>query len=140
MKIELIEDHEDARELWTVFQREHDGQDAWPGDDHTYWRAVDAAGETQAIMSAVYRPDKGYAYLSYAIVHPLECGAGLQRRLIRHRLRWAKRQGAIYAVTYTLLHNYPSIANLLKCGFRFAREPCGWYGVGENVHYFEKQL
>lgn len=139
MRIERIDDIEDARDLWAEMQREHDTEDKWPGDDHTYWRLVAPHGDV-GIMSAVYRPLKGYVYLSYAIVHPLECSAGLQRRMIRHRLRWAKRQGATHAVTYTLLHNYPSIVNLLRCGFRFAREPRGWAGVGSDVHYFERAL
>jgi GNAT superfamily N-acetyltransferase len=139
VRIKRIDDLEDARELWTEFQALHDTNDAWPGDDHTYWQLLDDT-TVVAIMSAVYRPEKAYVYLSYAIVHPLRAQAGLQRRLIRYRLQWARRQGAIYAVTYTLLHNYPSIMNLVKCGFRFAKTPRGWIGVGSDVHYFEIQL
>lgn len=140
MKIQLIEDLDEARELWAWLQREHGTADRWPGDDHTYWRCIDKRGMDCGITSAVHRPERGYVYLSYGILHPLELGNGLQRRMIQHRLRWAKRQGAIYAVTYTLLHNYPSIVNLLRCGFRFAKEPRGWAGVGNDVHYFEREL
>ncbi len=139
MRIKLLEDHEEAKELWQEFQTLHETCDKWPGDDHTYWALTD--GETNyGLTSAVYRPEKGYVYLSYAIIMPSCREKGLQRRLIRHRLRWAKRQGAFYAVTYTLLHNYPSVMNLLKCGFKFADAPRGWYGYGPDVHYFEKQL
>lgn len=60
--------------------------------------------------------------------------------MIRNRCAWGKNQGASYAVTYTLRDNYPSIVNLLKCGFRFASSPRGWVGVGSDVHYFEKEL
>lgn len=139
MKTQRIIDLEDARELWDELHALHDLEYKWPGDDHTYWQLTEGT-KTVAVMSAVYRPEKGYVFLSYAITDPLCNHRGLQRRLIRYRLQWAKRQGAIYAVTYTLLHNYPSIANLLKCGFQFAREPRGWVGVGSDVHYFEKQL
>lgn len=139
MRIKKIEDLDEARELWSDFQTMHNTNDVWPGDDHTYWQLTDGK-RAFAIMSAVHRPEKAYVYLSYAIVDPLLPPAGLQRRLIRYRLKWARKQGAVYAVTYTLLHNYPSIANLLKCGFRFARTPRGWVGVGGDVHYFEQQL
>lgn len=139
MRIQYIEDIEDARELWDEFQQTHEGTDTWPGDDHSYWLLRDGE-QNVGLTSAVFRPEKGYVYLSYAIIVPHCKVRGLQRKLIQHRLRWAKRQGAIYAVTYTLLHNYPSIMNLLRCGFRFAETPRGWAGYGTDVHYFEKQL
>lgn len=141
MRLLLLDDPDEARELWADMQQAVGCTDLWPGDDHTYWRLVpDSMEGALGLCSAVYRPDKGYAYLSYAVVHPIVQSAGLQRRMIRHRLRWAERQGAIFATTYTFLHNYPSIANLLKCGFRFAEKPLGWTGVAGDVHYFERQL
>jgi GNAT superfamily N-acetyltransferase len=139
VRIQLLDDPEEAREAWTEFQGTHESADSWPGDDHTYWILTDDS-INHALTSAVFRPEKGYVYLSYAIIMPFCRAQGLQRRLIQHRLRWAKRQGAIYAVTYTLHTNYPSIVNLLRCGFHFAKEPRGWYGYGDTVHYFEKQL
>jgi GNAT superfamily N-acetyltransferase len=142
MRIKLIEDIEDAREHWADFQHHTHGPeffDKWPGDDHIFWLIIDEKQDI-GMMSAVYRPEKGYVYLSYAIIIPSHQAKGLQRKLIQHRLRWAKRQGAFYAVTYTLMDNYPSIMNLLRCGFKFAKEPRGWSGYGPGVHYFEKQL
>lgn len=139
MHIKHLEDIEDARELWDDFQAAQHKEDKWPGDDHTYWVLLQG-DEAVGLTSAVFRPEKGYVYLSYAIIMPHVKSKGLQRRLIHHRLRWGKRQGAIYATTYTVLHNYPSIMNLLRCGFRFAAQPRGWLGYGENFHYFEKQL
>lgn len=139
MRIQLLDDLEEARDLWVDFQLAHDNSDQWPGDDHTYWTLVD--GKTHVgLTSAVFRPEKGYVYLSYAIIMPSCQVKGLQRRLIRHRCNWAKRQGAIYVVTYTLLDNYPSMINLLRCGFKFAKHPREWLGYGPDVHYFEKQL
>lgn len=139
MRIQLLDDHDEAREYWADFQATHDKEDKWPGDDHTYWLLTEGK-DPIGLTSAVFRPEKGYVYLSYAIIMPHSRVAGLQRRLINHRLRWAKRQGAFYAVTYTLLHNYPSIINLLRCGFKFAEEPRGWLGYGPGFHYFDKQL
>lgn len=135
MRLRLIDDIDDARELWGAFG---DG-DTWPGDDHTYWIAsID--GNIAGMCSAVCRHDKGYVYLSYGVVDRAFRGASLQRQMIRKRLKWGKEQGAVYAVTYTLRNNYPSIVNLLRCGFRFADKPRGWCGVGNDVHYFERQL
>lgn len=139
MRIQLIDDHDEARELWTELQAMHEIEDHWPGDDHTYWALNDGKSPV-GLTSAVFRPEKGYVYLSYAIIIPILKVKGLQRRLIRHRLNWGKRQGAIYAVTYTLPDNYPSMINLLRCGFQFAKEPRGWLGYGPTVQYFEKQL
>ena len=139
MRIQYLDDLEDARELYDEFQVYHSKKDSWPGDDHTYWALYDGE-QPIGLTSAVFRPEKGYVYLSYAIIIPGHEAKGLQRKLINHRLRWAKKQGAIYAVTYTLLKNYPSMINLLRCGFRLVHEPRGWLGYGEGVHYFEKQL
>jgi GNAT superfamily N-acetyltransferase len=139
MRHVLLDDHEEARELWADFQVLSDTADIWPGDDHTYWR-MQHDGKDVGLCSAVHRADKGYVYLSYAVFDPRLRGAGWQRQSIRHRLRWAKRQGAIYATTYTTLTNYPSIHNLLKCGFRFAEKPVGGYWIEGPVHYFERQL
>ena len=139
MRIQLLDDLEDARELWDECQAAHDNSDGWPGDDHTYWALCDNKTHV-GLTSAVFRPEKGYVYLSYAIIMPFCKVKGLQRRLIQHRLKWAKRQGAFYAVTYTLPDNYPSMINLLRCGFQFAKEPRGWYGYGPTMQYFEKQL
>jgi len=139
VRIQLIDDIDDARELWNEFQFAHHNDDKWPGDDHTYWLLTNGK-QNVGFTSAVFRPEKGYVYLSYAIIMPHTEVKGLQRKLIQHRLRWGKRQGAFYAVTYTLLHNYPSIINLLRCGFKFAEHPRGWCGYGSDVHYFEKQL
>jgi len=139
VKFTLIDDYDDVLEVWQDFQVPHDNGDAVPGEDHTYWLLRDDS-RTVGLTSAVYRPEKGYVFLSYAIIIP-DCKVkGLQRKMIQHRLRWAKRQGAIYAVTYTLLKNYPSMINLLRCGFTLTKEPRGWPSLGQDVHYYEKQL
>jgi hypothetical protein len=146
MRHVLIEDIDEARDLWKEFQDGSGFTDLWPGDDHTYWRLLVRAAAPKyqqdiGMCSAVVRHDKGYVYLSYAIIGPQHRGAGLQCASIRHRLRWAKREGAVYATTYATHSNYASIMNLIRCGFRFAHKPTGWAGVDRHdVHYFERQL
>ena len=106
--------------------------------DHAWWVAVDKMGETVAYASAVYRPELGYVYLSRCMVLPKARGAKLQRRLLRVRIAWAKKQGADRVITYTLLKNYESLVNLVKAGFRFY-EPDNDY-VGKDVHYYKLAL
>jgi RimJ/RimL family protein N-acetyltransferase len=76
----------------------------------------------------------GVAYFSAAAVEKWARGGGLQRRMIRVRLRWARRRGLRTVVTYTVKDNYPSIANLIKCGFRFYDPEDPW--AGKDVLYF----
>jgi len=112
--------------------------DAWVGDDHTHWVAEDSSGLPVGFCSAIYRPQLGYAYLSRAGVDSSARGAGLQRRMIRARVQWAKRLGAREVITYTLLKNYDSFVNLLKCGFRFYKPESAY--VGQDVHYMRIQF
>lgn len=140
MRHRLIDDQDEARELWDEMQQASGTTDHWPGTDHTYWR-MEAGDRCIGICSAVIRPERGYVYLSYSVIEPVARGGGLQRQSINHRLRWARRGGAIYATTYATHDNFASIANLLRCGFRFVPRPTGWPGVArKDVHYFERPL
>ncbi len=86
------------------------------------------------------RPEKAYCFLSRAAVVARYQGFGVQRAMIKARLRWAKREGAPTVVTYTDLHAYPSIINLLRCGFKFTTAAACKFDVGKNWHYFLKLL
>ncbi len=133
IRITQLDDLEDARELHALAFPE----DLWPGDDHTYWVARD--GKTLLGMaSAVHRPDEKYVYLSRCAVVQSAQGRGVGRRLIRARVKWAVAEGAAEAITYVSLKNYPSLLNLLKCGFQLY-EPDEPY-VGQNWHYLRKSL
>lgn len=63
-------------------------------------------------------------------------GHGLQRRLIRARLKWAKRHYS-YALTYVSPDNYASLANLIKCGFQIYDPDWRWAG---SVIYLQHDL
>lgn len=112
--------------------------DTWVGDDHTFWVVEDNEGLPVGFCSAVYRPGLKYAYMSRAALDKSVRGAGLQRRMIRTRVAWAKRQGATKVITYTLLKNYSSMTNLIRSGFRFDTPEVAW--VGDDVHYFKLDL
>jgi len=55
-------------------------------------------------------------------------GRGLQRALIRARLRWAKAGGYTHAVTYTMGENLTSSNNLIATGWRLYRPRLAWAG------------
>jgi GNAT superfamily N-acetyltransferase len=102
--------------------------DYWPGDGHTYWIARDAAGAVAGFCSAVYWVDIRCVFLSRAAVTTEARGCGLQRLMIAQRILWAQEEGAKAVYTYTEQHNYPSVINLIKAGFRFAGPvEFGWH-------------
>lgn len=65
-------------------------------------------------------------YFSRAGVLPTAQGQGLQKRLIRARLRAAKAAGMAWAITDTTLDNAPSINSLIGCGFKSYRPLEPW--------------
>jgi len=94
-----------------------------PGDDHydtlrgAWWLAFDG---TAPVAFGGYVPTRGNPatiFLCRSGVLPEYRGGGIQKRLIRARLRAARRAGHTYAVTYTL--NNPASSNsLIAEGFR----------------------
>lgn len=126
MRLAQVDDVEEARELHKLAFP----SDCWPGDTHTFWVATE--GEDIAGMcSALYLDDRKLVYLSRAAVAIKFRGRGLQRKMIRARVKWGMEQGAMVAWTYTMLRNHSSITNLIKEGFRFdpkTRKGChGFY-------------
>lgn len=132
--LRLTEELDEVRELHTLAMPD----DHWVGDDHTFWIARDGSGKPVGFCSAICRPERGYVFLSRAAVAVSARGARLQRRMIRARVAWARKQGATEVITYTLLKNYESFVNLLKCGFRFYKPDAAW--VGHDVHYMRLSL
>jgi len=129
-----IDDVEEVRELHALAFP----NDSWVGDDHTFWIARNVDGKAVGFCSAIYRPEGNYVFLSRAAVAAAARGGGLQRKMIRTRVAWAKRQGAQLVLTYTLLKNYESFVNLLKCGFRFYKPDEAY--VGNDVHYLRYEF
>lgn len=133
-RIERTEDLDLVRELHQLAMPD----DRWVGDEHTFWVAKDEAGKPVGFCSAGHWPSLETVFLSRAAVAKDAQGHGLQRRMIRTRVAWARKLGAKRVVTYTLLKNYESMINLLKCGFRFYQPETEWAGPG--VHYLELKL
>lgn len=104
--------------------------DAPPDWEASFWWWLDDGGDVAAYCAAMRSPYVlGAAYLSRAGVLPEYRGCGLQVRLIRARLRWAKRLGCDAVVTDTL--NNPASANsLIRCDFKLWEPPKPWAGSG----------
>jgi GNAT superfamily N-acetyltransferase len=113
------EDIDEARQLHAQLFP----SDEWVGDDHEFWIAYDDIGTPVGFCSAIHRPATNVVFLSRAGVVREAQRVGLQRRMIRTRIAWAKRVGARGVITYVSLKNYSSLVNLLKCGFRFYTSP-----------------
>lgn len=130
--IRRTEDVDEVHELHTLAFP----SDVWVGDEHTFWIAKDREGKPAGFCSAVLQPNDT-VFLSRASVVVSARGAGLQRRMIRVRVAWARRIGVTRIITYTVRSNHESIANLLKCGFRFyTPEDKAW----SSYHCFEFKL
>jgi ribosomal protein S18 acetylase RimI-like enzyme len=71
-----------------------------------------------------------------AWVHKSFRGMGVQKRMIRIRLKRAKEFCRI-AITYTTLDNYPSVNNLTSCGFKYYN-PEYAYGGRQMLYFMRK--
>ena len=72
--------------------------------------------------------DRRMGYLCRAGVIPAARGAGLQKRLIRVRLRRARALGMRWVVTDTQRGNCASSNSLIACGFRLYLPETAWAG------------
>ncbi len=86
-------------------------------DEITMWGALDEAGNLLAMAGAHFEPDSRHAELICCVVDPGARGKGLQKRLIKARVVWARKLGAVSISTYAYVGNAPSLISLLRCGF-----------------------
>jgi GNAT superfamily N-acetyltransferase len=101
------------------------------------WVAVAGEGVV-AFACARAIPAQATAYLSLsAVIRPWR-GQGLQLRLVRARLAWARKEGLLWAVTYTAEKNLPSANSLIRAGFRLYQPAQPW-GLPHAL-YFRRHL
>lgn len=132
IKIKKTDNVDLVRALFKIIMPsdEYDDNDAhWVAWDTDTWTPVGFA-------TAKYYKDSNVVYMTSAGVLPLANGYGIQRKLIRARIAWAKRIGASLIHTYTLPKNYPSMINLLKCGFKFYIPEKEHHFGGKDSHYY----
>lgn len=138
VRLRPTEDLETVRELHALAFPDA----PWVGDGHAFWLATQG-GAAVGFCSAVFYERLGCVFLSRAAVMNSAAGVGLQRRMIRTRVAWARTLiGCNRVVTYCAPRNYSSLVNLLKCGFRFyepTKEGKDAWGVA-GAHYFRLPL
>ena len=108
------------------------------GDEFQFnreWWVILDQGEIVAYCGSIY--SKGICIFNRAWVKKSHRGQGIQRRMIKTRLKAASTFCHI-AITYTTLDNFPSANNLISCGFRLYL-PEYSYG-GSDKLYFQKLL
>jgi len=123
----------EAREIWEACCP----SDFWPRS-HFHWIAYDGDKPVAFGSLRILENEPHWAYMCAAAVLPGYRGAGLQRRLIRARVNWARRHGLHGLVTYTLWNNYGSLISLLREKFRFYEPGYAW--AGRDVHYYVREL
>lgn len=94
------------------------------------------ADNEMAGFCSVSKYDKHDCFLSRCGI--LLEGFGLQRKAIRHRLAWCRRNNIRTAITYASPDNFKSIANLIRCGLHLY-VPEYQYG-GKDKLYFRKDF
>lgn len=95
-----------------------------------WWIISDAEGPV-AYAGAQTVDGASALFLCRAGVLPRGAGRGLQRRLIRARLRWARRLGVRVAITYTVPSNPRSSNNLIRTGWSLYEPDYAWAGRGQ---------
>lgn len=113
----------------------------WPGRSDTYWDedaewwvVEDHTGGSVAFGGLRTSKDELGAYLCRSGVHPLVRGQGLQRKLIKARETWARKQGLKFLTTDTVFGNYHSANNLIASGFRMFNPISPW-GADDSSYW-----
>lgn len=110
--------------------------DDWD-DSEANWLVRDETGTLVGFCSARKVKGEETAFLSRAGLFPLARGAGLQRRMISIRERWAIQQGVTNVITYVMPDNHSSLVSLIKKGYRIYNP--AWRYAGD-VQYLIKQI
>jgi GNAT superfamily N-acetyltransferase len=134
MKIELVEDIEDAKS----FCKMAFPADAWPGVEHTYWLLKENDAPVGFCSAKIIEPSHS-VFLSRAAVIKDARGRGHHLAMIRHRIAWAQQEGCNRAITYAVVSNGASIKNLLDADFQIY-SPKTPYAGRKSVVYFERRI
>jgi GNAT superfamily N-acetyltransferase len=117
-----------------------------PGDapclvkDDDIWHLAFLDGKPVAFscVRPTYQDPKTW-YLARVGVAPAARGQGLQKRLIRVRLRAAAKAGAEWVVTDTTRQNHPSSNSLMAEGFRLY-EPAYKWAFSDGLYWRKRVL
>ena len=116
----------------------------FPGDDfedhpnNVYWIAWDGDAPVGFAIARETVGDDTTVFLSRCGVLDKYRGAGLQKRFIRVRLNWARREAFQNVITYCTLDNPVSANNLIGSGFKVYCPAYAW--AGRRILYLLKVL
>jgi len=99
------------------------------------WWVMVSRGKIIAYSGYIY--SSGVCIFNRAWVASAFRGQGIQKRMIRTRLRAAKKSCKV-AITYTTPDNFPSANNLIKCGFLLYSPEYAY--AGRQMLYFTKPI
>lgn len=77
-------------------------------------------------------------FLSRCGIIPMYQGLGLQRRLIRVRLAWGRKNRCKRAITYTAHQNIASARNLQREGFLLYWPETDWSGMQRALYWMRE--
>lgn len=118
----------------TLFRDDHPIED-WA--DNVWWIGIE--GGKDVAYCGIKRLDEDIAYLSRAGVLASHQGKGLQKKMIRKRLDWAKAAGCRWVITDTVHDNPASVNSLISLGFRQFIPQYQWKD-GALTLYWRKEL
>lgn len=120
---------------WGVGHRTWDAPSRWwwAGQDDEI--AVDKRGFI--CYSGLYVFTQEACVVGPTYIFPDYRGLGLQFKMLKKRIEFAKKMGFSKILSSTYSDNYPSMNNLIKAGF-YTTEP--WCEAEENGMYWAKDL
>ena len=86
--------------------------------DSTKWWVGYYKGAPVCYCGIIEVADIDFGYFNRAGVLPEAQGYGIQRKMIKKRIEYARKCGWTHVITDTCNDNVASINNLIKCGFK----------------------
>jgi GNAT superfamily N-acetyltransferase len=97
-----------------------------------WWVALDSLKAPVGFGGVKPSSSSYYGYLCRSGVAPGHRGAGIQKKLIKARIRFAKARGWIGLITDTSYDNYASANSLISCGFKLFKPTTPWAFSNSN--------
>lgn len=104
-------------------------------DSAEWWFAYNNEGKPKGFAGAKFWEPDNYVCLCLAGVVPDARGKGIQKKLIRARVNWARNIESKGVYTYTSRWNYASANNLMQCGFKLF-EPSYRWGLKDGLYWY----
>lgn len=104
--------------------------------DSVYWVAWE--GDKPLGFCAARPFAEDVLFMSWCGIRKMARGYGIQKKMIRSRLTYAKKNGYRTVLTYTSVDNICSIRNLMGSRFEVFLPEYRW--AGKDFLYFRKQI